>query len=272
MAAPARPPVADRSKDFPLTITGSMFVSSVLESTGLKKPTTGNTFLALKVKAENRMDKDISVKASEFGVVYAYQRYEYDYLVDLKTDPRFDSKEFRLGIITAKSSVEGWMIFEVPQSMQTAVKAELRFTDVALFGGGQYSYTRFDPSQITKYDTNSQRLIVEAKTVTITYKFTDEDGEVKVFSQNELFAVCDLLITNNARTKTYLSVNDIELTTAKDNGYSQEYMYNPKNKLESKNIDPMAIIRGSVVMAVLSDDIEVKSVLIKYSDDEIIHI
>lgn len=265
------PPSAslDKSKDYPLTITGSAIVPALLEAEGVQKPAAGMVYIGLKVLMENKAAKVASLGASEFNVLLDGQPYRCDPAVATTVDYRFDAQDFGTAAIQPRQSREGWMVFEVPPGIKSAINAELRFTDSALIGGGHYSKTTFDPSAARKCDTAPERFTLDAKEVAVTYKFTDYNIEEKVAPVGTLYAIADMVITNNARVKSRLSADDLKIFTTQGGEYETSNAAVPPDELESKEIAAGRNAKGSVLFELPDDDCDVRKVALEYSSTEI---
>ncbi len=267
-------PDPNRSKDFPLTVLNSMFVPGLLQSTGPELAGSGNAFLALKVRMENKGSGTASAAASGFKVVIDAESFPCDGLKDTDNDPRFDGQDFGSATISPRSYTEGWAVFEVPLSVRSINTGVLRFADKALLGEGAYSKVVFAPSSAKRHETTSERLTIEAKSMTTTYKFTGQDLAVLTPSEGNLFAVCDLVITNKARTKVHLYLtpdNLIFVSSQKTEYVRGTYSSAPDTAtpLKSQDIQPSGSARGTVIYEVAADDSYINKVMVKYSASEL---
>lgn len=263
------PKSLDKSKDYPLTITGSVIVPAVLEAEGIRKPAAGMVFLGLKVRMENKASKVASLGASEFNVVMDGQPYRCEPTITTVVDPRFDDQDFGTAAIQPRQSRAGWMVFETPPVIKSAINAELRFTDAALIGGGQYSRTTFDPSAAPKCVTAPERFTMEAKDVTVTYKFTDYNIEERVSAKGMLFAIADMVVTNNARVKSHFSADDLKLLTNAGNEYDVSSAAIPPDELGSKDIAAGRNAKGSILYELPDDDCDIRKMSLQYSPQEV---
>ena len=266
-------PDLNRSKDFPLTVLDSMFVPGILQSTTVDQAESGKAFLVLKVRMENKLSDTASLGASGFQVTIDNERHPCDFLKHTDNDPRFPGQDFDFVTISPKSYVEGWMVFEVPVSVKGVNTGELRFSDKALLGDGAYSKVAFAPSSAKRFETTSERFTVEAKSMTITYKYTGEDRTVQTPPEDSQFAVCDLVITNKARTTVHLYVkpdNIIFVSSQKTEYVRGTWSSSPDKTtpLESQDIQPSASARGTVIYEVPADDSYINKVLVRYSASE----
>jgi hypothetical protein len=264
---------ADHAKDFPISVLGSVFVPDLLLATGTDTAATGNAFLALKVRMENRGTDTASPSAIGFKAVVDNEAYKCAYLKDTRTDPRFDGTDFSTSVIQAKSYVEGWTVFEVPVSVKGVPAGELRFSDKTLLGEGAYSKAPFSPSSAKRYENMSERLSVDVKSVLVTYKYPDTDGSVVAPSPDNLFVVCDLAVTNNARTKTHLFVtaDNIAFVSSQKTEYLRGTVStapDPKTPLKGQDIQPSASARGTIIYEVPADDAYINKVVLRYSAQE----
>jgi len=262
------PPSLDRSKDYPLTITGSLIVPAILEADSVLRPAAGMFFIGLKVFMENRASKVASLGASEFNIILDGQPYKCDPAILTAVDFRFDGQDFGTTAIQPRQSREGWMVFQVPPVIKSAINAELRFTDTALIGGGHYSRTTFDPSAARKCETAPERFTLEAKDVLVTYMFTDYNIEEKVAPIGTLYAIADMVVTNNARVRTRLSTNDLRIFTTQGNDFETSTTAIPPDQLESKDIAAGRSAKGSVLFELPDDDFDVRKVALQYSSTE----
>jgi hypothetical protein len=267
-------PDQNRSKDFPLTVLNSMFVPGILQSTGVVQAASGNAFLALKVRMENKGSGTALPGASGFKVKIDAESYPCDFTRTTDADPRFDAQDFGTATISPKSFVEGWTVFELPLSLKSVNTGELRFSDKDLLGAGAYSRTAFAPSSAKRYENVSERYTVDAKSMTITYKFTGQDGTVLTPSEENLFAVCDLVITNNARTKVHLSVtpDNIIFVSSQKTEYVRgtwNTAPDPKTPLKSQDIQSKTSAKGTVIYEVAADDSYINKVMVRFSAGEL---
>jgi len=264
----------DRSKDFPLTVLNSMFVPGILQSTIVEHSDSGKAFLALKVRMENKGTGTASPGAMGFKVIIDNERYPCDFLKHTDNDPRFDGEDFSALTIQPRSYVEGWMVFAVPLSVRTVNTGELRLADKALLGDGAYSKVVFSPSSAKSYETISERFTVEAKSMTITYKFTGMDKTVLTPSADNLFAVCDLAITNKGRTKVhlYLTSDNILFVSSQKTEYARgayDSAPDTATPLKGQDIQPSGSARGTLIYEVPMEDSYINKVLVRYSASEL---
>jgi hypothetical protein len=263
------PQSLDRSKDYPLAITGSIIVPAILEADTILKPASGMVYIGLKVMMENRASKVASLGSSEFNLILDGQPYRCAPAILTAIDPRFDGQDFGTTAIQPRQSREGWMVFEVPPGIKMAINAELRFTDSALIGGGHFSRTTFDPSAARKCETAPERFSLEAKDVAVTYKFTDYNIEEKVAPIGTLYAIADMVVTNNARIKSRFSTDDLRIFTTQGSDFETSRAAVPPDQLESKEIPAGRNARGSILFELPDDDCDVRKVALEYSSAEV---
>ncbi len=266
-------PARDRGKDFPLTMLDSMFVPGILQSTTVDMAPSGKSFLAIKVRMENRGPGTATVSASGFRVVIDADGYACDFLRNTDDDPRFLGQDFGYTSISAKSYSEGWTVFEVPSSVRSINSGELRFSDKALLGDGAYAKLDFAPSATKRYDNASERLTVDVKSMTVTYKFVAKDGTVWTPSPENLFAVAELAVANNARTAVRLDVksDNIAFVSSQKAEYFRggvDTAPDTDTPFRSQTIPPSASAKGTLIYEVPADDSYINKVVIRYSAQE----
>ena len=266
-------PDPNRSKDFPLTVLDSAFVPGILQSTSVEPAQSGKAFLALKVRMENKGSATASPVATGFRVVIDSEGYQRDFLKNTDNDPRFPGQDFGTATIQSRSYVEGWMVFEVPLSVRSVNTGELKFSDKALLGEGAYSKAPFSPSSAKRYENISARLTVEARSMTISYKFTGKDLTVVTPSEGNLFSVCDLVITNNARKTVHFSVtpDNIVFVSSDKTEYVRgnwDSAPDTATPLKSQDISPSGSAKGTIIYEVLTEDSYINKVVLKYSAAE----
>jgi hypothetical protein len=263
----------DRSKDFPLAVLNSVFVPGILLSSGVDQSTGGNAYLALKIRMENKGSSTASTASSGFKVTIDAESYPCQFLKDTGTDPRFDGQDFGTAVIPSKSYIEGWAVFEVPLSVRSVNTGVLRFADKNLLGDGAYSRCSFFPSSAKRYENVSERFSVEVRSMTTTYKYSEDGKAVLVPSPDNLFAVGDLVITNNARTKVhlYITSDSIVFVSSQKTEYVRGTFNtapDPASPLKSQDIQPGASAKGTVIYEVTAEDSYINKVMLKHSATE----
>jgi hypothetical protein len=264
----------NRARDFPMTVMSSVFVPGLLTSTGVEPAASGSVFLALKVRMENRGSGAAAPAPAGFKAVIDAEGYRRDFSRLTGADPRFDGQDFGTPAIQPKSYAEGWMVFEVPSSVRSVPTGELRFSDAALLGGGHYSKAPFSPTSAKRYENISERFSVEARSMTVTYKFAGTDGSVVVPSEGNLFAVCDLSITNLARTKVHLYVTpeNIVFVSSQKTEYVRgtwDAAPDVAAPLKGQDILALAAAKGTVIYEVSAEDSYINKVVLRYSAQEV---
>jgi len=259
----------DKSKDYPMSITGSVIVPAILQTDSVQRPVSGMVYIGLRVLMENKASKVASLGSSEFNLILDGQPHRCNPSILTAVDPRFDGQDFGTTAIQPRQSKEGWMVFEVPPGIKSAINAELRFTDSALIGGGHYSRTTFDPSASRNCETAPERFTIEARGVAVTYHFTDYNVEEKSAPIGTLYAIADMVVTNNARVKSRFSVDDMRIYTTQGSEYETSRAAVPPDQLESKDVAAGRNIKGSVLFELPDDDCDVRKVALQYSGTEL---